>query len=327
MKKILSILMVLFLIFCFSSCKKNPIDEILDYTITVEPTEEGNLRMNYHIEWKVLNDKKEGPLEWVLIGVPNQYVYEPKAHSNDIKSISFKYSSDEGSFIRCDLARSFYKDEVAVLDFSFLQTHFYTLKDDEVQFQFKPGWFDEIQVKHLAVYWEKEDVKYWNKDAKNINTYERDEYLVWETALDYGETIEVDVVYDQTHFTKLDPNNVNQDTNNYMNQWMPFVVFGVIALIFILIVVISYMKRDEYFSYRGFSGHRSYFPFHHSYHSNGKVMSDPRIVNSGHRSGGSSCACACACACAGGGRAGCSRKDFYQPNVKIEELKEKLEEI
>ena len=26
----------------------------------------------------------------------------------------------------------------------------------------------------------------------------------------------------------------------------------------------------------------------------------------------SSCACACACACAGGGRAGCTKKDFYR---------------
>ena len=32
----------------------------------------------------------------------------------------------------------------------------------------------------------------------------------------------------------------------------------------------------------------------------------------------SSCACACACACAGGGRAGCSTKDFYKTNLKME---------
>lgn len=44
----------------------------------------------------------------------------------------------------------------------------------------------------------------------------------------------------------------------------------------------------------------------------------------GHRSGGcacacaSSCACACACACAGGGRAGCSTKDFYNTKLKLE---------
>lgn len=35
----------------------------------------------------------------------------------------------------------------------------------------------------------------------------------------------------------------------------------------------------------------------------------------------SSCACACACACAGGGRAGCSTKDFYKTNFKLSYLK------
>ncbi|MBO4914716.1 MAG: hypothetical protein J5449_05860, partial [Oscillospiraceae bacterium] len=35
----------------------------------------------------------------------------------------------------------------------------------------------------------------------------------------------------------------------------------------------------------------------------------------------SSCACACACACAGGGRAGCSVKDFYNTHLKLDHLK------
>ncbi len=34
----------------------------------------------------------------------------------------------------------------------------------------------------------------------------------------------------------------------------------------------------------------------------------------------SSCACACACACAGGGRAGCTTKDFYNTNLKLRAL-------
>ncbi|MBO6061809.1 MAG: hypothetical protein J6P98_06835, partial [Clostridia bacterium] len=34
----------------------------------------------------------------------------------------------------------------------------------------------------------------------------------------------------------------------------------------------------------------------------------------------SHCACACACACAGGGRAGCSAKDFYNTGLKLEML-------
>lgn len=37
----------------------------------------------------------------------------------------------------------------------------------------------------------------------------------------------------------------------------------------------------------------------------------------------SSCACACACACAGGGRAGCTTKDFYNTNLKLAFLKRK----
>lgn len=36
-----------------------------------------------------------------------------------------------------------------------------------------------------------------------------------------------------------------------------------------------------------------------------------------------SCACACACACAGGGRAGCSTKDFYNTSLKLSQLKKK----
>lgn len=37
----------------------------------------------------------------------------------------------------------------------------------------------------------------------------------------------------------------------------------------------------------------------------------------------SSCACACACACAGGGRAGCTNKDFYNTNLKLKFLEKK----
>ena len=37
-----------------------------------------------------------------------------------------------------------------------------------------------------------------------------------------------------------------------------------------------------------------------------------------------SCACACACACAGGGRAGCSTKDFYNTNLKLSQLKRRI---
>ena len=47
----------------------------------------------------------------------------------------------------------------------------------------------------------------------------------------------------------------------------------------------------------------------------------PTPVSTGSRyHGGHGCACACACACAGGGRAGCSTKDFYNTGLKLRQL-------
>ncbi|MBO4290906.1 MAG: hypothetical protein J5898_03245, partial [Lachnospiraceae bacterium] len=48
--------------------------------------------------------------------------------------------------------------------------------------------------------------------------------------------------------------------------------------------------------------------------------------SSSHRSScaHSSCACACACACAGGGRAGCTTKDFYHTNLKLEQIRKRV---
>ena len=42
-----------------------PTDEIEHFVITVDVQEDASLLMNYHIDWKVLDDKAYGPLEWV----------------------------------------------------------------------------------------------------------------------------------------------------------------------------------------------------------------------------------------------------------------------
>ena len=82
-------------------------------------------------------------------------------------------------------------------------------------------------------------------------------------------------------------------------------------------------------SHRGFIGRRThfnrYYYYHHYYssgvNSKGVVIVNPNSSGSGV-SGGSSCACACACA--GGGRAGCSRKDFNHHSIDITKVKDRL---
>lgn len=55
-----------------------------------------------------------------------------------------------------------------------------------------------------------------------------------------------------------------------------------------------------------------------SYSRSGSSYSSSRSSSCAHSScAHSSCACACACACAGGGRAGCTTKDFYNTALKM----------
>ena len=328
MKKIITSILLLSLIFItniFSASAFTPLDRILEYHIYVNPTAEGNLDMKYHIKWQVLDDDTEGPLEWVKIGVPNRYVSDIKILNDSIKSA--EYYSDGGAYIRLDLKKKYYEDQIVNIDFSFTQTHIYTLDGNYVEYSFIPGWFDEIKINELKVFWNKANVDYCDTD-KTFN-----EYYLWElNNLGYGETIEVNLRYKNTAFINLSKDN--QYSDKYMTKTDYIVIIAIIAVILSIIIAItiySYHHDDGYYSYRGFTGARirRRFWWHHHYGVNSKGdQTKPPVVRStgGGHSGGSSCACACACACAGGGRAGCSRKDFYNPNIKVDELIKKLEE-
>ena len=79
------------------------------------------------------------------------------------------------------------------------------------------------------------------------------------------------------------------------------IVFGCVALLVIGVVVVCAIGNDNYRGGSGFGGGHPVFIHTHT-RSGGCVRSSCACA---------SCACACACACAGGGRAGCSKKDFY----------------
>ena len=88
-------------------------------------------------------------------------------------------------------------------------------------------------------------------------------------------------------------------------------------------------SQDPYLYERGFYGrryYRWYMPrryYRSGVNSHGTHIHIPTSHHGGGSGGGS---CACACACAGGGRAGCSKKDFYNKNLKISQIQKALEE-
>lgn len=330
MKKLILLFIFAISLLSLSSCDEvfdTTVDVIEKYTITVDQRDDGTLDMTYDINWKVVSNS-EGPLYEAFIGIPNKYIDSLKNLSEDCRNVV--YDNDDGDYIKCVLRESISKGESANFKFSFHANALYTFDEETLYYEFTPGWFEEIEVKNLTVFWNSKNVVKNNSNKESSNGY-----LVWNYHLDKGESIEVLVNYNKADYpnliTKGDYADYQRDQRVDKIIGLFFLGFIVLFVIVLVISIICYNKsQDGYFSYRGFyRGHRygwyhRHFYYRHGYSRKGPLK-DPRIINSsrGFSSGGGgrSCACACACACAGGGRAGCSRKDFYNPKLKLTDLK------
>lgn len=322
---------ILFIIFVFAFgilinniCFAKDIDQINKYYITVDPRNDGTLDMTYHIEWEVLEDTSAGPLTWVEIGIPNKNVDSIKALSSNIKKI--QYSSDNGTYILIDFKKEYNKGDVVTFDFSFHQKYMYTLNSSYCKYSFTPGWFEDIEVKDIKVYWNATNV--YSSSAEETNT---DNYLVWSGRLAKGARMKTEVTYQNSAFTSL---NVNMQQGSYSSEFVEIlgspesfskimnllIIFVVVC--FVLSVMIScigggYSSHSGYgYGYgRGYGHYDRHPPMHHHHHSSHSSCVTSRSCVS---------SCACACACAGGGRAGCSKKDFYGTNLKTKNLNKVL---
>ena len=281
---------------------ENPLDEIQEYTIQVDMRNDGTMDIKYHLDWKVLDDTSDGPLSWVKIGIPNKNVDEIEAHTDNIKKIEYN-KQDGRTYVYIYFDRDYHKNEVISFDFSIHQSNMYVIDKEEhmLRYSFTPGWFDEIEVKNITVKWNKSNVLKSTALGEDMNGY-----LVWTGSLSFGEKLNTSVYYNLDAFEATEEGQVQEDEGDG-SGWIIFIVILVVILIIAFIIAI--VSDDDYDSHSGFGGgSRTYI----------------------YGGGRSSCACvsscACACACAGGGRAGCSKKDFYHTNVQSDTLIKVLEE-
>lgn len=284
----LIILMVILGIFPLTAMA-NPLDEIQDYEISVKMRQDGTMDLDYYLEWTVLDDSSQGPLEWVKVGIPNKHVDELTAKSSSIRKIS--YMSDGGSYIRLDLDKKYHKGETVKLSFSIHQSYMYVIDDKAhlCRYSFTPGWFDKIDVKKIRILWD-------NKNVYNSNAVKEDDgYLIWESSLKKGERYNTYVTYNLDVFTTNKNQQFEKDNNELITLFVTFI--GFLIALFIIGIIFG---RDNYNSHTGFGGRRYRSSYRGSY-----------LYSGGYSRRRSSCASHCACACAGGGRAGCSVKDFY----------------
>ena len=155
-------------------------DEIEHFLITVDVQEDASLLMTYHIDWKVLDDVQYGPLTWVDIGVPNRNHTDVTAISDNIDHIE-----DKGNTLAIYFDQSYYADDVASFEFSFVQDHMYQIDrfaEGETAFIYTPAWFDGIEVKDLTIRWNADKAGAWQPECVQDGGY-----LVFSASLSAGE--------------------------------------------------------------------------------------------------------------------------------------------
>ena len=331
MKKIivslLSLLLILF-VFLPKGEAKAELDRIKSYEIIVNPRDDGTLDMEYHIKWEVLRLDADGNgVTWVYIGTANKYVDQIEALSSSIESIKYKAEYTSSS-IRCDLDKEYMPGEIIDIHYRFHQKRMFTFMENKTTglelttFKFIPGWFDDIEVENFTLKWNKSNVYY--NDAKD----EDSNYLIWSAHLKAGEKTEVNVSYETTTFPNIDRTQTYKGRrDNAEIRNLTIVIIGVVIVITIAYYIGRLTTKPSYYRTRGFMphyGYRLFRPYFYGVDKKGTRTTNPYTVSSGGSGhSGHSCACACACACAGGGRAGCSKKDFYKGKIDIDKFIEK----
>ena len=302
-------IIILFFLVIFiipKTCEAVDLDEIINYTTTVSPRDDGTLDIKYHIEWKVLDSTIEGPLEWVKIGIPNQHVDTIKKLSDEIKSI--KYTSDGGNYVRVNFKNKYYAGDIVTFEFSLHQSYMYSIDNSKgiVKYEFTPGWFSDIKVDQAIIQWESDGITKHNGSNGGNN------YIVWSKKLAKNQKITAKVEYSVGNF-KLDYNKQANGNSTKSILTLP-IIFVLIVIIFTIILVLQIMY-PPYYRHGGYGYYGGYYPYYYHHHHNHYGGGFGGGSSGGSRGGSS---CACACACAGGGRAGCAKKDFYGTNLKIE---------
>ena len=288
---------VILLVYIVSA--NQPLDKIQDYQVEVTPLEDGTLDITYRLRWEVLNSSREGPLSWVKIGMANEN-FRIKEYGGAI--LSPRNSVD--SYASFSLRKEFEKGETAEFWFTVNQRRM-LLRDSSDNgndyYEFTPGWFPKIEVEDYLFSW---------KGAPSIADSNADRTedgrLIWEGALKQNERVDICVTYKKGAFdpsTALYASGVTAYQENTDEGGGPDlrIILVIVFLTISAAILVSDVSGGS--GYRGGRGYHMYI--------------------GGRRGGGGGCACACAgcacaCACAGGGRAGCSNKDFYQPDKKEE---------
>ena len=334
------------------------LDYIPDYFVTVDLREDGSADIVYDITWQVIGGDQTDYLSWVKIGLPNAYAEDLTPLTDTISDLQYTGDGGSYAkvvfarrYYSPEVAAQNGGESRVRFAFSVHQSHLFSLNSDgTATFEFTPGWFDDLVVEHMQVRWRSGD------GFVADNSSEEDGYLIWEFGpMGHGQSANIHVTVPVTTAETFDP-DAQLTAADYDDGGMTAdemigiltVVIGLLIFAAALIIIFGSMTPDWGGGFGSGLDPDDWFWYTNGVHTihvartapppKGYTRTDPpKNYHTGggssrgggvgrHNSGcASSCACACAsscacaCACAGGGRAGCSKKDFYHTTDKKEE--------
>ena len=325
-------------------------DYIPDYLVTVDLRADGSADITYDITWQVIGGDQTDYLSWVKIGLPNAYAEDLTPLTDTISDLQYSGDGGSYAkvvfarrYYAPEVAAKNGGESRVRFTFSVHQSHLFSLGDDgTATFEFTPGWFDDLVVEHMQVRWRSGD------GFVADNSSEEDGYLIWEFGpMGHGQSANIHVTVPVTTAETFDPDAqltaADYDDGGMTAEEMIGILTVVIGLLIFaaaLIIIVGSMTPDWGGGFGSGLDPDDWFWYTNGVHTihvartapppKGYTRTDPpKNYHTGggssrgggvgrHNSGcASSCACACAsscacaCACAGGGRAGCTAKDFY----------------
>ena len=294
-----------------------PQDVIESYLVTVTPRADGEVDIEYDITWRALDEDE--PLTWVTVGLANGNVaIYTKSLSDTIRTYSWEV--EEGyTALRFDFKDAYMGGETVHFSFRVRQRDLLCQWDSGCFYEFVPGWFNRIPIERYEFRWAKSE-----NIVSAAGATDEGDYYLWSGSLEPGGYEVMQVTYTPDAFEganyvaydSFDGEGAYNDlAGDKADAWMAAFLAIMIGLIFQVYMI------DSYVSYRRGRGFLRGYGYHvHTYGRVNPLYVSARDVHVSSRGGGRSggCACACACACAGGGRAGCSQKDTFDPSHKTE---------
>ena len=326
------------------------LDYIPDYFVTVDLREDGSADIVYDITWQVIDGDQTDYLSWVKIGLPNAYAEDLTPLTDTISDLQYTGDGGSYAkvvfarrYYSPEVAAQNGGESRVRFAFSVHQSHLFSLNSDgPATCESPPGWVDDLVVEHMHLRWRRGDV------FVADNSSEEDGYLIWDFGpMGHGQSATIHVTVPVTTAETFDP-DAQLTAADYDDGGMTAdemigiltVVIGLLIFAAALIIVVGSMTPDWGGGFGSGLDPDDWFWYTNGVHTihvartapppKGYTRTDPpKNYHTGggssrgggvgrHNSGcASSCACACAsscacaCACAGGGRAGCTAKDFY----------------